>query len=108
MPRQGPRPHVWKVQGLVPHQQHLAWMQMKAQATFRGEEFNLTLEEYQYLWRDNWDMKGRGSEEYCLTRDDPEGPWDIKNTQCVQRIVHLRRQKLYKMEKNNGKYRNGT
>ena len=102
MSRQGPRPHVWKVQGLIPHQQHLAWMQMRAQANFRGEEFNLTLEEFQNLWKDHWDMKGRAIDQYCLTREDPDGPWDIKNTQCVVRLEHLRRQKLYKKDRKNG------
>lgn len=103
MPRTGLRPHCWKVQGEIPHAQHLAWMQMRAQANYRGEEFNLTLEEFQYLWRDHWDMKGRGSDQYCLTREDPDGPWDINNTQCIVRLEHLRRQKLYKKDRQNGK-----
>lgn len=108
MPRQGPRPHVWKVQGQVPHEQHLAWMQMRAQANYRGEEFLLTLEDFQSLWKDKWDMKGRSSDSYCLTRNDPDGAWELSNVACIPRIEHLRRQKLYKMERNNGKYRNRT
>ena len=108
MSRTGPRPHCWKVQGQIPHQQHLAWLQMRAQANYRGEEFKLTLEDFQTLWKDKWDLKGRGSDDYCLTRDDPNGSWELSNVSCIPRVDHLRRQKLYKMEKNNGKYRNRT
>lgn len=99
MPRKGIRPHCWKVQGEVPHQQHLAWLQMKAQASYRKETFELTFEQFQELWRDKWDMKGRGSDDYCLTRQDPLGIWCVDNVVCIPRIEHLRRQKLYKTER---------
>ena len=102
MPRSGPRPHVWKVQGALNHEQYLSWLQMKAQANYRKELFELTFEDFQKLWKDRWDMKGRGSDDYCLTRKDPEGDWTLKNTLCILRVEHLRRQKLYKQEKKNG------
>ena len=104
MSRTGPRPHVWKVQGDIPHKQYLAFLQMRAQANYRKEEFNLSFEEFQAVWRDKWDMKGRGVDDYCLTREDPEGPWDIKNVICLLRVDHLRRQKLFKQDKKNGKH----
>jgi len=100
MPRSGPRPHTWKVQGDIPHQQHCAWLKMKAQAQFRGEPFMLTLEEYQLLWMGMWHRKGRGSDDYCLTREDPEGAWVVGNVYCIPRVEHLRRQRLYKKMKN--------
>lgn len=103
MSRTGLRPHTWKVQGKIPHEQYCAWLQMRAQANYRQEEFNLTFEEFQTLWKDHWDMKGRGSDQYCLTREDPDGAWDAKNTSCILRIEHLRRQKLYKKDRHNGK-----
>lgn len=107
MPRTGTRPHVWKVKGEIPHQQHLAWLQMRAQANFRKEKFELTFEQFQELWKDHWHQKGRGTNDYCLTRDDPDGDWTIDNVRCLPRIDHLRRQKYYKMERNNGRYHNG-
>lgn len=103
MSRSGPRPHVWKVQGAVPHAQHLAWLQMKAQANYRKEEFNLTLEDFQELWKDRWDMKGRANDQYCLSRLDPEKAWDKENTRCIVRLEHLQRQRMYKTESKNGK-----
>lgn len=107
MPRSGTRPHTWKVKGDIPHQQYRAWQQTKAQASFREEEFSLSFEEYQKLWDGLWHLKGRGVDDYCLTRDNPDGAWEIGNVSCIPRIDHLRRQKLYKMERNNGRYRNG-
>lgn len=96
MPRSGPRPHTWKVQGELNHQQYLAFLQMRAQAQFRGETFALSFEDFQQLWLGHWDQKGRGSGQYCLTRKDPKGKWTLDNVVCMPRIEHLRRQKLYK------------
>ena len=96
MSRTGLRPHTWKVQGEVPHRQYCCWLQMRAQAQYRGEQFLLTFEDFQRLWQQHWDCRGRGSTDYCLTREDPEGAWDIENTRCVERGEHLRRQRLFK------------
>lgn len=103
MARTGLRPHLWKVQGEIPHQQYLAWLQMRAQANYRKEIFALTFEEFQQLWIDRWEQKGRASDDYCLTKEDPEGAWIWGNVLCIPRVEHLRRQKLYKaLKKQNG------
>lgn len=107
MPRTGARPHVWKVKGEIPHQQYCAFLQARAQASYRGESFELTFEQFQALWGDLWHKKGRGSADYCLTREDPEGSWTIDNVLAMPRIEHLRRQRLYKKLENEAK-RNGT
>lgn len=96
MPRSGPRPHVWKVQGQVPHQQSVAYQRMKAQAKYRNEAFELTFEEFQQLWMNRWDQRGRGADQYCLTRQDPDQPWNTANCQCVTRKEYLQRQEFYK------------
>ena len=94
--RKGPRPHTWKIQGQVPHEQFVAWHKMRAQANFRGEHWDLSFEDFQTLWQGRWDNRGRGSDDYCLAREDPDGGWDMQNTFCIERIEHLRRQRLYK------------
>lgn len=91
MPRTGPRPNAWKVPGEIPHQQHVAWHRMRAQAIYRKEAWNLSFEEFQEIWKDHWHQRGRGADNYCLTRADDTQPWDRNNCICVQRIVHLRR-----------------
>lgn len=96
MPKQGIRPHTWKVQGEIPHQQHIAWQRAKAQANFRGELWMLTFEQYQQCWLGQWERRGRASDDVCLVREDPDGAWEPSNVSVIPRIEHLRRQRLYK------------
>ena len=96
MPRSGPRPHVWKVQGLIPHQQNLAWSRAKAQANYRGEVWLLTFEEFQRLWAGVWPYRGRGREDYVMARDDHEGAWVLGNVTVDRRYEYLKRQREYK------------
>lgn len=96
MARNEPRPHLWKVQGEIPHQQHIAWQRAKAQANFRGEVWLLTFEEFQRLWAPYWSQRGRGARDYVMSREDPDGAWDLGNVQIIQRIDYLRRQREYK------------
>lgn len=102
MPKSGPRPHTWIVQGFIPHQQYRAWQQSKAQASFRGESWDLSFEQYQQLWLGHWDQKGRKKDGVCLTRDDPTGAWSVDNCRVRPRLEHLKRQKTQKRRNGNG------
>lgn len=105
MPRAGPRPHVWKVQGEIPHQQYIAWLKMKAQAVFRGEPWQFEFEDFQQVWQGHWERKGRGKDDYCLTRTNIQEAWSKDNVECIPRIDHLRRSQQRKKEmRQNGKY----
>lgn len=99
MPRTGPRPHCWKVQGDIPHKQYLAFLQMRAQANYRNETFELLFEEYQDAWKSKWDMKGRGADDYCLTRIDATQAWAKNNVECIPRRQHLINSGKIKKEK---------
>lgn len=99
MPRSGPRPHVWKVQGEVAHAQYCCWLKMKAQADFRGEPWELSFEDYQRAWQGHWHLKGRGILAYCLTREDPDLGWHLDNVVCIPRQEHFRRSGQAKREK---------
>jgi hypothetical protein len=103
MSRTGPRPHAWKVQGEIPHRQHLAWLQMRAQARFRNEPFDLTLEQFQTLWADHWHLRGRSVDSYCLVRIDILLPWQEGNVVCIPRMAHLQRNRRKQMETANGR-----
>jgi hypothetical protein len=91
MTKLGPRPHTWTYQDPIKHVQHTAWMRQRAQAHYRREEWELTLEQWILIWGELWHNRGRASTDYCLTRKDPELPWDTENTVCMVRREHLQR-----------------
>ena len=102
--RWGPRPHVWKVgPDEFRHSIYHPWQMSKAQAVFRGEVWNLEFEDYFDMWKDLWEHRGRGSDDYCQSRIDPNGPWDKKNTVIITRKQHLQNQRINK-ETGNIKY----
>jgi hypothetical protein len=97
MSRTGTRPHTWKVQGEVPHQQNLAWLRAKAQARFRGEVWLLDFDDFQRLWAGVWEFRGRGREDYVMARGDHLGAWALGNVEVIRRYEYLKRQREYRM-----------
>lgn len=97
--RRQPRPHMWKVKGEIPHQQYKAYMVAKAQASFRKEQFELTFEQYQELWKDHWHNRGRTNDKMTLTRSNTLKPWCVENCIVITRLEHLSRQKQFKQNK---------
>jgi hypothetical protein len=96
MPRTGIRPHTWKVQGEIPHQQNIAWLRAQAQARFRNEVWLLDFDDFQRLWAGLWQFRGRGSEDYVMTRDDHQGAWVLGNVSVTRRYEYLKRQREYR------------
>jgi hypothetical protein len=96
--RKGPRPNTWKIQGEIPHQQHIAWHRMRAQAVFRGEPWQFEFNQFQEVWNSHWHLRGRGSEEYCLVRIDYDLPWSTDNVELIQRRQHAQRQRQRQRE----------
>lgn len=101
----GPRPHVW-VSGPDPavHYQYRQYIQHKNQAQWRGEEYYLTFEEYQDLWRERWHQRGRTKDTYCLTRVDYDLPWCVENCDVITRGDHNRRQLENKGRRADGRF----
>lgn len=96
------RPKAWKVQGEIPHKQYGTWLQMRAQANYRGEVFLLSFAEYQQVWLGMWDRRGRGKDDYCLAKIDPEGSWQLGNIEVLPRVVFLQRKNSLRRGKKNG------
>jgi hypothetical protein len=90
MSQRGPRPHLWKYPDPLEHEQHIAWMRMSAQARFRGEAWDLGFEDFKEIWNPVWHLRGRGRNDYCLTRLDPDLAWTRENTTATPRLQHLR------------------
>lgn len=104
--RNGPRPHVWRVgPDEFKHSMYHPWQMSKAQAVFRNEVWNLTFEEYHDIWADKWKERGRGKDDYCQSRKDPNGPWDKDNMIIITRREHLDNQRTNRA---NGIFKAGT
>jgi hypothetical protein len=79
------RPHVWIVgPDEYKHKMYHPWQMAKAQANYRGEDWDLPFEDFFDLWDGLWDQRGRNGEDYCLSRVDPTEPW--ARTNCEVRI----------------------
>ena len=79
------RPHLWLCgPDEYKHQMYTPWMRHKAQARFRGEEHDLSFDEYFAIWDGYWYARGRAADELCMTRIDPSEAWTKDN--CELRI----------------------
>ena len=68
-----------------------AWNRSKSQASFRGEEWLLSFDDYRKFWHTEqlWAQRGRRSLDLCMTRIDDELPWSGKNCMIISRRAHL-------------------
>jgi hypothetical protein len=86
----GPRPHTWMSgPDEYRHSMYIPWLRQKAQAKHRGEEWDLSFEDFYRLWQDDFHNRGRLATNMVMTRDDTEGVWDRKNTILMTRRDHL-------------------
>ena len=83
-------PHLW-ASGPDPvrHKQHQVWVQQRNQAQWRGEEWDFAFEDWIILWGDLWQHRGRGSDQYCMTRVDKEAAWTKLNCIVITREQHF-------------------
>jgi hypothetical protein len=46
-----------------------------------GKEFNLTFEAWLYLWlySGHWDQRGRGGDQFVMSRSGDKGPYEVGN-----------------------------
>ena len=70
---------------------HLAWNQMRTQAGFRGEDWQLPFEHFCEFWpnKEIWAQRGRGVNDLCLTRKNVNKSWSKDNCHMVTRRRHL-------------------
>jgi len=96
----GPRPHTWKAgSDPVRHNQYNAWHKSRAQARFRGEDWQLEFEEWVEIWGTNWSRRGRGPDSLVMMRRRWQEPWTKRNAQLVDRPTFHQRQSRIKAEK---------
>jgi hypothetical protein len=91
--KKGIAPHTW-LSGPddVDHELYCQCQRGRAQARYRGEEWQITEAQYILLWRtdDRYLHKGRHNEDLCMTRIDPEKPWHIDNVKIITRLEHYK------------------
>jgi hypothetical protein len=106
MKKRGPkpgilRPHQWlSGPDQYGHKLFVDCQKARAQAKFRGEDWQISEQDYIDLWmdRDQHLSKGRGRYDLTMTRIDPEKAWTVDNVHIITRIEHLRksnRRKIY-------------
>lgn len=76
----------------VRHEQHWAWMRKKAQAIYRNEPWELTIEQFFQLWDDSkqWDNRGRHPGSSAMFMIDTDLGWTIDNVEICDRSKRLR------------------
>lgn len=89
-----PRPNTW-LSGPDPltHEKFYAWHKHRAQANYRQEKYQLTLEQWLEIWRDDEKFLNRGkkTDNWVLTRIDTDGAWSVDNVEIVTRYEQLLR-----------------
>lgn len=84
----------WKYYDRLEHAKHLAFLRQRAQANFRKEGWELTIEQFFSMWTDElWAERGRKPLNYCMVRRDIEKPWSRENCLIITRYQQLVRNK---------------
>ena len=87
------RRHLWKA-GPDPElrERRLAYLRAKAQAKFREEGFELSLDEWYQLWTlENWRKRGKKIGDLILTRKNIDGVWEMGNVVIRERAGNMSR-----------------
>ena len=79
-----PNPELWDDDTLVQRDIYYAWKKHQAQAHYRGDAHNLTLDEWRSLWTvELWAQRGRSPGCLMLVRKDKQQGWHIDNVLIV-------------------------
>ena len=79
---------------ILEHEMYYAWSKHRSQAHYRGEQYDLTWEDWCQLWTlQDFARRGRGRNDLTLTKIDPDLPWSLSNAQVMTRydsIIHIK------------------
>ena len=96
----GKAPWAWIYKDPFDHVRHQAWHKARAQANFRNEGWEITIEQWFELWpMDKWVLRGRGSNDLCMVRIDRDRPFSVDNVKLITRYFQITRDKKPKLEK---------
>ena len=85
-------PELWK-SGRCPHR-HKLWLECqrnRAQAKYRGQEWDIDEETFIELWMtdDRYKRRGRKGDDLCMTRINKNEPWNKDNVYFPTRKEHF-------------------
>jgi len=90
----GSAPWAWIYPDPFDHERHKAWHKARAQANFRGEGWELSIEEWFEIWpMEKWILRGRGSNDLCMVRISRDRPFSVDNVKLVTRYSQITRDK---------------
>ena len=81
-----------RIKDPLTHARNLAFVRSRAQAKFRGEDWDLTFDEFCHFWstRQLWAKRGRRIDALILTRRDNEKAWNRNNCCIITRYNQLK------------------
>ena len=91
------RPSTWKIKDPELHKMYEPFLKAKSQTDYRVREgiavgeWRLSFSEFVTAWGDLWELRGRKSEDFTLTREDPEKAWSADNVVVISRREQLQR-----------------
>jgi hypothetical protein len=87
------------------HEKHIAFLRARAQANFRKEGWDLTIDNYFDLWSTDWNLRGRARNAKVLSRKDFEKGWTLENVEIITRYEQLLRKfRVYGFSKTSPNY----
>ena len=84
---------------VIEEQKRLTFQRWRAQAKMRGEPVELTLDDWNTIWGELWFHRGRGIDDYCLTRKDWKQSWNRDNVEIMQRREHFNTRSFKKRQR---------
>lgn len=77
------------------HKMYVAFGYQRVTARLRGDQWNLTWEQWRDIWLPHWHQRGKTAHDLCLCRRDIEGAWEVNNIELLTRKEHGRRVREY-------------
>lgn len=96
------RPNTWVIKDPELHKMYTPFLKAKSQTDYRVREgiaegeWKLTFEEFVAAWGDLWQLRGRASSDFAMTREDFDGDWTADNVVVITRKEQLERARQYR------------
>lgn len=90
-------PDIW-ITGpdLMRREKYYAFLKHRCQCRYRGEDYQLTFEDWENFWPDDvYLRRGRSIDSLLLTRYDISEGWSVENCLIQDRKTHLARKKEF-------------